>query len=66
MTSVDHCASFWPWEGPILTPGHVFEVLGLTESGNTYLCWRVMLKPGIVPGTYKVYSTYILRERENE
>lgn len=31
-----------------------------------YVCWRVMLKPGIVPGTYKVYSTHILRERENE
>ena len=62
MTSV----SFWPWEGPTPTPGYIFEVLGLTEWENMYVCWRVMLKPGIVPGTYKVYSTHILRERENE
>lgn len=65
MTSVEQPnASFWPGEGPIPPLGHTVEVLGLIGTVCVYVCWRERLKPGTVPGTYKVCSTYILKETE--
>lgn len=64
MASVDPCASFGPWEGPILTPGHIFEVLGLIGRGRYACLQERVLKSRTIPGTYKVYRARILRERE--
>lgn len=67
MTSAEQpSASFWPEEGPTPPPGHTVAVLGLIGRVCAYVCRRERMKPGTVPGTYKVCSTYMLKETEKE